>query len=136
MTGEAEMTPEEIEANRTAMAGLELTRALREDDWEGASAVWEQILTRADRQALLGYAIRIAAADDAIVLMDAALADLAAMPAPALGRVGWDARQWAEWASPHVRKHVLLACFLALSAKDRADFLAAAQRRVLQGATR
>jgi len=66
---------------------------------------------------------------DTLLIMERALSDLTmGQPIPMLMSVMWDARWWADWASPAELKAYALACYTCLSAKDQAAFLAYVQK--------
>lgn len=118
---------------RHLIAGEALAWAMATGEWDRAALIWEQRLSRAERACLLGLMIRACAPDDAVALMDAALADMAPGPSPyRLGTLAEEANWWATTATLPERKLFLMAAFASLSKTDRIGFLRAAQKKVLE----
>jgi hypothetical protein len=93
-----------------------------------------EYLARHENARLLGLAIAECDTEDAITLLEAALADLLSerMPsAPFLG-IMKSARFWAEWASRDELKAYCLVSFERLSAADQSAFLRHVQRGGVQ----
>ena len=91
----------------------------------------KEYLQRAEAATALCYAIGDCHRDDAVVIMEAALADLSAgTPLPVFLTAMSDARWWASFAAPHELKAYALACVEAMQPKIRAAFLTYVQRGV------
>ena len=90
----------------------------------------ERYSKRAEATTSLCHAIAECHRDDAVIILDAALASLSmGSPMPVFLSAMDDARWWASYASPAELKAYALACFEAMAPKVQSAFLSHVQRR-------
>lgn len=107
-----------------------LTLADQPEVWLGLSMVLQARLSAYERACLLTSVTHACDSDLLFDVMEAIVPiRLAGAPLPVFLSIEEDACWWADLGSPAERKAWITACFLRLSDKDKAGFLAAAQRR-------
>lgn len=96
---------------------------------EAASAIMQASLSEQQRAMIAAIALAALPIDEAERIADLVTGG-AGYPAASIGPCLQDATYWAHDASRIERRAYALACFNAMDAKDRADFLAFAQGQV------
>jgi hypothetical protein len=115
-------------APRQAVAALD--ELLAADDpslWVDGAGVWRAWLTPRERMALF-VSLACSMHPEIVAQLAVAVVGGAGHPLPSYLSPGEEARLWVELANPQEARAYTLAGFLALSPKDRRDFLSTVTR--------